>query len=193
MKLNLPNKITITRIFLIPVILFLYLAPFVPYGKLIATVIFVIATTTDFIDGYIARSRNMVTTLCKFLDPMADKLLAISMLVVLTAEGVFNPLFMSIVTVIIVSRELVVSGLRQVAASKNVVIAADMWGKIKATFQDIAIPALMIVSQMYLLQTSAQVIEVFEIIAYSFTVIATLLTIFSGINYVVKNKHVFSA
>lgn len=193
MKLNLPNKITITRIFLIPVILFLYLAPFVPYGKLIATVIFVIATTTDFIDGYIARSRNMVTTLGKFLDPMADKLLAISMLVVLTAEGVFNPLFMSIVTVIIVSRELVVSGLRQVAASKNVVIAADKWGKIKATFQDIAIPALMIVSQMYLLQTSAQVIEVFEIIAYSFTVIATLLTIFSGINYVVKNKHVFSA
>lgn len=192
MKLNLPNKITLVRIVLLPLFVFFYLAEFIVWGKLIAAVIFVIATTTDFIDGYIARKRNLVTNLGKFLDPIADKLIATAALILIAIDGTLPSPYGAIVAIIIIGRELIISGFRQVAAANGVVIAADKWGKIKTVFQDIAIPALMVVAQLKVLAVSNESLMMFfEILAYSLTLIATILTVVSAFNYMLKNKQVF--
>lgn len=192
MKLNLPNKITLVRIVLLPLFVFFYLAEFIVWGKLIAAVIFVIATTTDFIDGYIARKRNLVTNLGKFLDPIADKLIAAAALILIAIDGTLPSPYGAIVAIIIIGRELIISGFRQVAAANGVVIAADKWGKIKTVFQDIAIPALMVVAQLKVLAVSNESLMIFfEILAYSLTLIATILTVVSAFNYMLKNKQVF--
>lgn len=148
--MNLPNKISTFRICLIPLVVFFYLATFIPYGKLIAAIIFTIAVLSDFFDGRIARKRNLVTNLGKFLDPIADKVLVMAGFLLIVASpvtanvaadgavatAIVYPSYVGIVAVaIILARELIVSAFRQIAATKNVVLAADMYGKVKATFQ----------------------------------------------------------
>ncbi|MCX7951786.1 MAG: CDP-diacylglycerol--glycerol-3-phosphate 3-phosphatidyltransferase [Clostridiales bacterium] len=165
--MNLANKITITRIFLVPVFLFFLLVK-VPYGNLIATVIFSLAALTDSLDGYIARSRNQVTKFGKFLDPLADKLIVTAALVALVELRKVP----SWLVVIILAREFAITGLRAVAASEGNVIAASNWGKAKTVTQIVAIIACLIELKYNLY------------IMY----LATIITIISGVDYILKNK-----
>ena len=194
MKLNLPNKITVSRILLIPIIIFFYLASsFMVCGKLIATILFAVACLTDFLDGYFARKLNQVTTLGKFLDSIADKMLVLTGLVLIVADNTIVAPYGVITAIIIIFRELMISALRQLAATKNVVIAADMWGKIKANFQFFAVMIFMLFAyfmDISLLNTTW--IMIFEIISYSLLFITVLATIISGIHYCVANKQIFS-
>lgn len=188
--MNLPNKITLVRIFLIPFMIFFYLASFIPnsWGKIVALVIFIVAALTDMLDGQIARKKGLVTNLGKFLDPIADKLLTMSALLLVVCDlTVPNP-YGVLAAIIIIGRELIISAFRQVAATKNFVMAADWYGKIKTIVQDISLPALFLLSFFY----SSGVLTgtglfVFEIINWVLLGLATLLTILSGINYLVKN------
>lgn len=190
--MNLPNKITISRIILIPFVLFFYLADFIPYGKAIAIALFVIAAYTDHLDGHIARKYNLVTNFGKFLDPIADKLLVASALFLIICDGTVASPWGVIVATIIIGREFMVSALRLVASSKGLVLAADIWGKIKTAVTDVALPLFMFVALNiqygFLGDTFG---KVFTIVAYVALGIATLLTVISGVNYVVKNKAVF--
>lgn len=194
MKLNLPNKITVCRILLIPFIIFFYLASsFMLVGKLIATILFAIACLTDFLDGYFARKLNQVTTLGKFLDSIADKMLVLTGLVLIVADNTIVAPYGVIAAIIIIFRELMISALRQLAATKNVVIAADMWGKIKANFQFFAVMIFMLFA--YFMDISLLTpgwIMAFEIVCYSLLFITVLSTVISGVHYCVANKQIFS-
>ena len=143
--MNTPNKITLARLLLIPLIIFFYLAEFIPYGRLVAAILFMIACLTDFLDGYLARKNNQVTTLGKFFDSIADKILIMTGLILIVAVPVLgHPAvrveWLGVVcAIVILAREFIISALRQLAASKGKVLAADMGGKIKATIQFIVI------------------------------------------------------
>lgn len=189
--MNLPNKLSLLRIFLIPVMLFFYLASFVPYGKIIAIVIFILASLTDFLDGKIARKYNLVTNLGKLLDPIADKLLVMSGLLLVVVDGTIPHPYGVIIAIIIIGRELLISAFRQIAASQNVVMAADMFGKIKTFTQDIAIPLLFLVSFLtFDIAINQTALLVLQIVSYAGIGLATLFTILSGANYIIKNKNV---
>ncbi|MCU9612035.1 CDP-diacylglycerol--glycerol-3-phosphate 3-phosphatidyltransferase [Caldibacillus lycopersici] len=188
--MNLPNKITISRIFLIPVFVVIMLIDFpwgvltfgevtLPVSQFIGALIFVIASTTDWIDGYYARKYNLVTNLGKFLDPLADKLLVSAALIILTEMG----LAPSWIVIIIISREFAVTGLRLVLAGGGEVVAANMLGKIKTWTQIVAITALLINNVPF-----SYINLPFDDIALY---IATFFTIWSGLDYFVKNRHVF--
>lgn len=197
--MNLPTKLTILRILLIPVFVALYLIEF-PYHDVIATGIFLIASLTDFLDGYIARKYNMVTDMGKFLDPIADKVLVMSALVLLCVEFTGTEgLIVVICTIIILAREFIISGFRLIAAGKNLVLAADKLGKAKTVMQMISLVALLITPFAFSLygtiipETPAQfpVLGIVVImIGLSSLVIATLLAILSAINYISKNSSV---
>jgi len=193
--MNLPNKLTISRMCLIPVFIAVFYLNCIPYNYLIAAVIFVIAALTDMLDGYIARSRNLVTNFGKFLDPVADKVLVSSaFIVMLTRPAVFELTVFSgwgtvaagICVAIILARELIVSGFRMVAAERKIVIAADKMGKIKTTCQDVAIALLL--ASMSFLDTQAGAVVAY--VGLAFFAACTLFTILSGINYLVKNRQV---
>lgn len=188
--MNLPNKITISRICLIPLFLVIILAPFswgnwtigqvsIPVTDLIGALIFIIASTTDWVDGYYARKYNMVTNLGKFLDPLADKLLVSAALIALV-ELELAPAWAAIV---IISREFAVTGLRLVLAGGGEVVAANMLGKIKTWAQIVAISALLLHNLP------------FELISFPFATIAlwiaVIFTVVSGWDYFAKNKSVF--
>lgn len=205
--MNLPNKITLCRICLIPLFVFFFLADFVPYGKLIAACLFAIACFTDFLDGNIARKRGLVTNMGKFLDPIADKVLVMAGLIVaiacpITANGGVNPAqpilgpsWVGIVAVVIIlAREFVVSAFRQIAATKKLVLAADMYGKVKAVFQFITliyyfVYAFIVEEFYYAIAGTAN--TVLGIVGYVFLAITVILTIISGVKYIVGNRQVF--
>ncbi len=183
--MNLPNKLTILRILMIPVFVALYYIAAVPFS--VSAGVFALAAFTDFLDGYIARKYKLVTDLGKFLDPIADKVLVSSALIIMLVPvgGVYLlPDYAGIAVAIILARELVVSGFRMVAASKGMVIAADKSGKIKTFVTDIAIVALLVgadISGLY---------GVANLIGLALLGVATILTIISGVECVVKNKAV---
>lgn len=188
--MNTPNKITLTRIILIPLMIFFYLASsFIPYSKIIALGIFVIASCTDFLDGMIARKYNLVTDLGKFLDPIADKLLVSSALLLVCCDGTIPAPYGVLAAIIIIGRELIISAFRQIAATKNFVMAADKWGKLKTIFQDISLPALFLLSFLNVadFEVNATFLYVFEIVNWVLLGIAVLLTIVSMLNYLIKN------
>ncbi|MBR6778527.1 MAG: CDP-diacylglycerol--glycerol-3-phosphate 3-phosphatidyltransferase [Clostridia bacterium] len=193
--MNLPNKLSILRICLIPFAMFFYLADFIPYGigKLVAIVIFVAAALTDMLDGKIARKHNLVTNLGKFLDPIADKILTAAAFFLILADGTLPAPFGVIIVTIIIAREYMISALRQLAASKGVVLAADKWGKAKTFVQMIALPLCMLLAYVYTcgFAIPAWLVLTLQIVAFSFIGAATLLTIISGVNYLVKNKSCF--
>ena len=170
--MNLPNKLTILRmIMIIPFVVFM-LVPIGGTGKWIALALFVIASLTDLLDGKIARKYNLVTTFGKFMDPLADKLLVCSALICLVEMGKIP----SWIVIIIVSREFIISGFRQVASDKGVVIAASYWGKFKTTFQMVMI-VLMIAD-----------IPVLSLVTTIVMWAALILTVVSLVDYLVKNK-----
>ncbi len=205
--MNLPNRITLCRLLLIPVFAFFYLADFIPYGKLVATIIFMVASFTDFLDGHIARKRNMVTTLGTFFDTVADKLLVMSgfLLIVaypITANGgnllprpILFPDFLGIIiAIVIIARELIVMALRSLAASKGVVLKADMYGKVKATFQFLTLIyyfAFAFIVEEFFYAIAGVAYTVLCLIGYVFLAITLIMTILSMCNYLIKNKHVF--
>lgn len=170
--MNLPNKLTILRmIMIIPFVVFM-LVPFGGAGKWIALALFIIASLTDLLDGKIARKYNLVTTFGKFMDPLADKLLVCSALICLVEMGKIP----AWIVIIIVSREFIISGFRQVASDKGVVIAASYWGKFKTTFQMVMI-VLMIAD-----------IPVLSLVTTIVMWAALILTVVSLVDYLVKNK-----
>lgn len=186
--MNTPNKITLSRICLIPLMVFFYLATFIPFGKVIGAIIFIVASCTDFVDGYLARKNNQVTDLGKFLDPIADKILVVAGLLLIVCDGSIPNPYGVIITIIIVAREFIVSAFRQIAATKGLVIAADKLGKWKTLTTDVAIVFFMIIGQNLVSHFLAGTgLVIFEVFSYILIAIATVLTIISGINYIVKN------
>ena len=202
--MNLPNRITLLRILLIPLVIFFYLADFIPYGKLVSFLLFVIAACTDFVDGKIARKRNLVTDLGKLLDPIADKCLVMASLLLIISWPIngglpilaSNPNYAGVIgivgAIIILAREFIVSALRMIAATKNYVMMADKLGKIKATFQDVSIAGYILyaflVTEFVLPATLNTVFALVLLILFGISVI---LTIVSGANYFLKNKKLF--
>lgn len=198
--MNLPTKITVARILLIPVFVVFFLVP-MPYGKIVSAAVFVLASLSDWLDGYLARKNNQVTNIGKFLDPIADKMLVTCALVLVIIMGIGNDALAAAVphnyiftvcfavfTMVILSRELMVSGLRIIASSKNVIMAADKLGKAKTATQMVALILLLPVVDIVAL--SGTVGAYIYYIGFGLLSIATLLTVVSGINYLVKNKGV---
>lgn len=204
--MNLPNKITCIRIALIPLFVFFYMADFIPYGKLVATLIFAIACFTDFLDGNIARKRGLITNLGKFLDPIADKVLVMSGILLLiaypiTANGgtgmpapAITPVYVgAIFGIIVLARELIISAFRQIAATKNVVLAADMYGKVKTVFQMLTLIFYFIYA--FIVEEFYYAIDgvpntVLNIIGYVFIAISVIMTIVSAWKYISSNSQV---
>ncbi len=190
--MNLPNKLTILRLIMIPLFIAVYFLTIIPYNYVISAVIFALAAFTDFLDGKIARKYNLVTDLGKFLDPIADKVLVSSALIIMlvgtNTPSLILPWCASIGVAIILARELIVSGFRMVAATKNKVIAADMSGKIKTFVQDIAIFVLLISAD--LLAVSIKAYDIVNIIGQVAFWISVALTIISGTECLVKNRSV---
>ena len=177
MKLNLPNTITLIRIAIIPLIMLFLLLP-IPGKYLISAIIFVVAAATDGVDGHIARSRNLVTTLGKFLDPLADKLLILATLICLLALDKAG----AVAIILILTRELVITGLRAIAADKGVVIAASYFGKFKTVSQIVAITYILLAGQFTALP---------EVLGTVLLWIAVIITVLSGADYLYKAKELF--
>lgn len=195
MKLNLPNKISIVRICMIPAFVFVFFFTFTG-NYIVAAAIFALAAATDFVDGYIARKYHLVTNLGKFLDPIADKVLvATAFILMLTAKedlfwayGGYNQLVYDCVAIsicLILARELIISAFRQIAAANNVILAAEKLGKFKTVFQDACIVVLLVSAGVAGLAG-----EIISYVGLGLFVIATVLTVVSGVSYVVKNKQV---
>ena len=178
MTMNLPNKLTILRVIMIPFFVFFMLWPVVPYSNIIAVAIFCIASFTDFLDGYIARRDGLVSNFGKFMDPLADKLLVGAALICLIETGQLPAL----VVIIIISREFIISGFRLIASDNGVVIAASYWGKFKTVSQMVAVIVAFLVLNIPVVSESAA-----YIITNVFVWISVVLTVASGADYLVKN------
>ena len=173
--MNLPNKITMFRVVLIPFFVFFMLSPQIPNYNYIAVAIFIVASLTDTLDGYIARKYNLVSNFGKFMDPLADKLLVGAALICFVALP-DNPM-PAWGVIVIISREFIISGFRLVASDAGVVIAASYWGKIKTVVQ-------MVMSVLLIINWNGQVIDIVELVlVYA----AIALTVISLIDYLVKN------
>lgn len=175
--MNLPNKLTILRVILIPFfVLFMLTDLGGSYGKYYALAIFIIASLTDLLDGKIARKYNLVTNFGKFMDPLADKLLVCSAMICL----VELKRLAAWIVIVIIAREFIISGFRLVASDNGVVIAASYWGKFKTTFQMLMIIVLVLDIKGRL----------FFLLGKAFTYAALILTVVSLVDYIAKNKNV---
>lgn len=174
--MNIANKFTTLRLFLIPVFVIAYIV----YGttNLLPAILFGAAAFTDFLDGYLARSRNLITTFGKFLDPLADKLLTQAAFIMLVS----NHLIPAWTVVVIVCRELFITGFRTIAASNGVTIAASVWGKYKTVLQFVTI-LLFLLREVLFPQLGFPIAEIALYLAVFFTVL-------SGVDYIYKNRTV---
>ncbi len=178
MGMNLPNKLTIGRVLAIPVFIIVFIMDY----RYAAAVIFILAAFTDMLDGKIARKYNLVTNFGKLMDPLADKLLVMSALVCLVQAGDVA----GWMVIVILGREFIITGMRQVAAAQGTVIAAGTTGKIKTVTQMIAIPLLILENWPFsLLSVNVPADMVF-------LWIALIMTIVSGVEYIIKNRQLFS-
>lgn len=186
---SVANKITIARIILTPLYVIIFLLP-IPYREFWAALLFVIAASSDGLDGYLARKSKTVTTFGKFLDPLADKLLISAALITLTWLQQVGPL----VVFTIICREFAVTGLRVIAASQGTVISASKLGKAKTLSQITAITALTLNLGLASGNTWLHKVLGFlpvELIAKIAIIVAVIMTVVSGLDYFIKNKHVF--
>lgn len=178
--MNTPNKLTILRVILVPVFMaFMMVEAPRPIYKAIGLAIFIIASITDWLDGYLARKNNLVTSFGKFMDPLADKMLTTAALLVLMDNGYVSPW----VLMIVLTREFAVTGVRLAAVGEGKVIAASMWGKAKTVSQMIAIIVSFIIITFNIIGQ-----ERFYIIG-ALIWISTILTVISGIDYIWKNRN----
>ena len=176
MEMNLANKLTLARVVMIPVFLVVLFCMAEPVNRYLAVVIFIVASATDFLDGHIARKYNMVSNFGKFMDPLADKLLVMSALVSMVALEDLA----AWVVIVILAREFTITGFRTLAMEANIVMAASWWGKVKTTVQMIMIPLVLLnlpFAFMPVVETALVYLSVF-------------FTIFSGADYIIKNKQV---
>ena len=173
--MNLPNKIRMLRVIMIPFFAFFMLTDVVGNSKYIAVAIFIIASLTDTLDGFIARKYNLVSNFGKFMDPLADKLLVSTALICFVSVP-DNPMPVWGV-IVIISREFIISGFRLVAANEGIVLAASWWGKIKTTVQ-------MVMSVLLIVNFDGEVIDIIENI---FIYAAIALTVISLVDYLIKN------
>ena len=177
--MNVPNRLTILRVAMIPLFVIAMLWQQLPYSDYIAGGLFIAACITDFFDGYLARKYNQVTTFGKFMDPLADKLLVCAALICFLADPQAN--MPAWVVIIIISREFIISGFRLVAAEKGVTIAASYWGKFKT------------VSQMFMIIVLiADLGGVFDIVGTVLIWLSLILTVVSLIDYIAKNVQVLT-
>ncbi len=177
--MNLPNKLTVLRVILIP---FFVVSMMIENGanqtfRYVAAAIFIIASLTDMLDGKIARKYNLVTNFGKFMDPLADKLLVCSALICLLSNGLIS----TVVVLIIIAREFIISGFRLVAVDNGIVIAASWWGKAKTISQMIMIILLI-----------ASFGGIFNVLETAFVSIATVLTVISLVDFIWKNRAVLN-
>ena len=178
--MNIANKLTVFRVLLIPVFLLAFwYENRAGNAYYISIAVFLLASITDYADGLLARRLNLITNFGKFMDPLADKLLVAAALIALTAVGAVHPW----VTITIVCREFIVTGVRLIAAEQGVVIAADKTAKLKTVMQ--------IVMVVYCLAGLQNLSSLFSIIWYVIITITILLTVFSAFNYIYKNKNIF--
>ncbi len=178
--MNLPNKLTVGRVVAVPFFIAAYMLGY----YVIAFVLFIAASLTDMLDGKIARKYNLVTNFGKIMDPLADKILVYSAFCLMVEDGLV-PAWMLIV---ILAREFAISGMRTVAASEGLVIAAGMSGKIKTVLQMIAVPLLLLTTAV----TDADLHYYVDIAAKVFLWASLVMTVYSGVEYIWKNKNVFS-
>lgn len=177
--MNIANKLTILRVLMIPFFVASFYLPWV-YWYYVSAAIFLVAYATDMLDGHLARSRNMVTDFGKFMDPIADKLLSMSALVMLSAFGQLSP----IITIIILAREFIVSGLRLVAVGQGKVIPAGWLGKAKTMLQFIMLLLLLLRPML----DNIMGVTASTVLVWIFIAAATILTIWSGVDYIMQNR-----
>lgn len=196
--MNLPNKLTIARVIMIPLFIALFYVQFKGH-YFAALAVFALASFTDFLDGYFARKYQLITNLGKFLDPVADKILvAAAMIVFLTAPneyftmglGGWSLIAGGCCVAVILARELIVSGFRMVAADAGIVIAADIIGKYKTVTQMISLIVLLIAAGLSEFLGNHLAVLIINYVGLGFFALATILTVISGVNYVVKNIQV---
>ena len=177
--MNLPNRLTIARVIMIPFFLVFLMTDFFPGSRYAALAIFIIASLTDMLDGKIARKYNLVTNFGKFMDPLADKMLVSSAFICLVAQNKIA----AWIVIVIIAREFVISGFRLVASDSGVVIAASYWGKFKTNFQMFAIILLMLNLGENFPAYAGGIHIAEQILVY----IALILTIVSLVDYLAKN------
>ncbi|MBO4572187.1 MAG: CDP-diacylglycerol--glycerol-3-phosphate 3-phosphatidyltransferase [Clostridia bacterium] len=185
--MNLPNKITTIRLILIPIFIAVFYIDF-SYHYLVAAGVFAMAAFTDFLDGYFARKYNMVTDLGKFLDANADKVLVLAAVVLFVDAHLLPYIWGGVAVSIIIAREIMISCLRMIAATKGIVMAADKLGKIKTFLQDVSICVLLGAFGIFGNDYS-NVMYIIGIVIFGLSVV---MTVVSGINYLVVNRKALS-
>jgi len=202
--MNLPNKITIGRVVMVGILIVLLALPYVSLGinipilagdvnliYLIGAILFLVASFSDFLDGYIARKFNLVTDFGKFMDPVADKILVDASLIFLMIRPVYAAssqlVVMPVIVIIFIARDLIVDAMRLVASGKKVVVAANIFGKLKTVAQMIAVTFLFLNDWPFSFLGLPQYLTITDILVY----IAALLSVLSGVIYVIQNKQVF--
>ena len=181
--MNLPNKISTVRLILIPVFIAVFYIDFTGH-YFVAAGIFALAAFTDFLDGYIARKYNMVTNLGKFLDSSADKVLVLATLFMLVDARILPPVWGAVCGAIIITREIMISCLRMIAAAKGTVMAADKLGKIKTFLQDVSIVVLMVAFGI----AGANYAYPLYIVGLVIFGLSVVMTLVSGIHYIIVNR-----
>lgn len=176
--MNVPNRLTILRVVMIPLFVVAMLCPDFPYSDYVAGGLFIAACVTDFFDGYLARKYNQITTFGKFMDPLADKLLVSAALICFLADA--DSAMPVWAVIIIISREFIISGFRLVAAEKGVTIAANYWGKVKTVVQ-------MIMSILLIFDFQHPFFQILDVI---FVYAAVILTVISLIDYIYTNRDI---
>lgn len=193
MKKNIPNILTVIRMLMIPILIVLFFVEFEGH-RLAAALVYFFACLTDFFDGYLARKNNLVTNFGKFIDPIADKMIiACSLVAICVTEPIVEPvgvykIVIAVCTMLILSRELMISVFRTIAADKRVVLAADMLGKIKTLVQMMALFALLPIADFVVWNELAGIVFFYG--GFILLVLATILTVISGVHYIVKNRAV---
>ena len=199
--MNLPNKLTMARILLVPLFVVFYFLPF-DFAPYVAVALFVVAACTDFLDGYIARKYNLVTDLGKLLDPIADKTLVTAALFCVVATnplqsgaglagqiGQHGQVILAVCGIVVLARELIISAVRQIAATKGVVIQANVYGKIKTITQDVCLPILIVLNGAK--YASNLFFDIVWWVGFALLIVSTAITILSGVVCLVQNKKVF--
>lgn len=194
--MNVANKLTILRMFLIPLVILALLLPevwpgFAPFSHWVASLLFLAAAITDILDGKYARKHNAVTDFGKLMDPIADKMLVVSAFVMLSyLTDAMHPRYLlhPVLTILFIAREFLISGVRSLAAAKGVVIAAGKLGKFKTTFQDIIVIALLLYDEFPFRYLNPYLHYLIEALVY----VTLALSIASAVEYMVKNKGVLN-
>jgi len=188
--MNLPNKLTVLRVFMIPLFLFLFFAEYASWNYLWALIVFALASLTDMLDGKIARSRGLVTDFGKLMDPLADKLLVVSALVCLLQGGGTTS---TVCLILILSREFMVTAIRQLASGKGIVLAADIWGKLKTVTQMVWI-CLALLDRALLFHAAVSLrtrVYLGYLVTWGF-VLMVAMTVISGLHYCWKSRQLFA-